>query len=129
MGKVHISEDLRNKLDKVLGMKNNDINPSSTPSGPAPKWNNEKINSPPPPPPIPPPPPPQPQPQQFYQQPPPQPPQFYQQPPQQPPQKIETLHSLSTFEYYEWGKLVFFSTVIGGIGITLGLKLGQIIFF
>jgi len=121
MGKLHISEDLRNKLDKVLGMKNNDINPSPTPSGPAPKWNNEKINSPPPPPP-PPPPPSQHQQQQFYQQSPPQPQQ--QQPP--PPKKEQ---SISTFEYCEWGKLVFFSTVVGGIGITLGLKLGQIIFF
>ena len=54
MGKIHIPDDLRNKLDKVLGIKMQDTKQNIN-VGPAPSWiGNKQEKSPPPPPPPPP---------------------------------------------------------------------------
>ena len=113
MGKVHISEELRNKLDNVLGMKTGDITSNSPSVAPAPKWSTEKNNSPPPPPPRPPPPPAPPDSPKIKTE---------------PKQKPEKINPISYNEYIEWGKIVFFTSVVGGIGLVLGVKMGTIIF-
>lgn len=99
MGKIHIPEDLKCKLDKVLAIKN-DKEEDSTPVGPAPKW---KVET----------------------------------PTTQPvlPVIKETINSikkcnpLDSLGYFDWGKIVFFTSFIGGIGLTLGVKIGRIIFY
>ncbi len=107
MGKLHISEDLKHKLDKVLNFKTDDNPKNDIPVGPAPKWNNEttadkviKTNK-------------------FE--------------PEKYEESIELLKKnyKHTFEigYLKIAKIVFFSSVIGGIGLTLGIKLGRIIFW
>ena len=130
MGKIEITEDLRNKLNKVLSYKSEDI--GDTAVGPAPKWK--------PPPPPPPPPPPEVQsPQMRYQAPLPQP------PPQPPPQPLPNqqdyyfIKSEAKFhkknkkkdkmKYSKITKVVFLSSIVAGIGITLGLKIANILFF
>jgi hypothetical protein len=140
MGKIEITEDLRNKLDKVLSYKSVDI--GDTAVGPASTWK---------PPQQPPQPqhqqPPQPQhqqpPQPQHQQPPHQPPPpQYQQPPQQPPPP-QYQHPLPNYinpiakshkkknkmKYDKITKVVFLSSVIAGIGITLGIKIANFLFF
>jgi hypothetical protein len=125
MGKIEISDDLRNKLDKVLSYKSVDM--GDTAVGPAPSWK-------PPQPPAPPPPPPQPlpPPQQPHQQPPPQP---LQQPHPTPPPQYYYVKSeknkkkKNNIKYYKISKVVFLSSVIAGIGLTLGLKIANILFF
>ncbi len=127
MGKIDISEDLRNKLNKVLSYKSVDI--GDTPVGPAPSWK----------PPIPKPPeqPPQQPPQQPleqhssqqhqqpHQQPPPQP---HPQPPQQ-YYNINPKKKKDKIKYYKITKIVFLSSVVAGIGMTLGFKIANILFF
>lgn len=120
MGKIDISEDLRNKLNKVLSYKSVDI--GDTPVGPAPSWK----------PPVPKPPeqPPQ-QPleqhsSQQHQQP------HQQQPPQLPPQQyynIKPKKKKDKIKYYKITKIVFLSSVVAGIGMTLGFKIANILFF
>ena len=118
MGKIEISDDLRNKLDKVLSYKSVDI--GDTAVGPAPSWK-------PPHPPAPPPqPPPQPH-QQPHQQPPPQP---TPQPPQYYYSKSEkNKKKKDKIKYYKITKVVFLSSLVAGIGLTLGLKIANILFF
>jgi len=121
MGKIEISDDFRNKLDKVLSYKSVDM--GDTAVGPAPSWK-------PPRPPAPPPPPPQLSPQS----PPPQPPVPPQSPPQQPPQYYylkpeKNKKKKDKIKYYKITKVVFLSSVVAGIGLTLGLKIANILFF
>lgn len=135
MGKIEISDDLRNKLDKLLLYKSKDI--GDTAVGPAPSW---KPPPPPPPPPLPPPPPPPPpfaQINSFQQQ--------LQQPQHQPQQptylpeiysqyyvknnKNKKKKKKDKIKYYKITKIVFFSSVVAGIGVTLGLKIANILFF
>ena len=141
MGKIEISEDLRDKLNKVLSYKSEDI--GDVPVGPAPKWK-----------------PPQPQLQPPLQQPlqqpplqpqqPPQPPLQPQQPPLQPPLQQPPLQPPLQPQYYfvkpevksnkknkkkdkmkysKITKVVFLSSIVAGIGITLGIKIATILFF
>ena len=127
MGKIEISDDLRNKLDKVLSYKSVDI--GDTAVGPAPSW---KPPQPPAPPQQPPPQPPQPPPQQQPQQPPQQPPQS---PLQYPPPQYyyvkpeKNKKKKDKIKYYKITKVVFLSSVVAGIGLTLGLKIANILFF
>jgi hypothetical protein len=129
MGKIDISEDLRNKLNKVLSYKSADI--VDTPVGPAPSW---KPHPPQPPPQLPPQPPPQ-LPTQPPTQPPPQlSPQPAPQPAPQQPQYYKVKHDKNKnkkdkIKYYKITKVVFLSSVVAGIGLTLGLKIANILFF
>jgi len=121
MGKIDISEDLRNKLNKVLSYKSADI--VDTPVGPAPSW---KPHPPQPPHQLPPQPPHQPPPQLPHQLP--------HQPPHQPPQYYKVKHDKNKkkkdkIKYYKITKVVFLSSVVAGIGVTLGLKIANILFF
>jgi hypothetical protein len=126
MGKIEITEDLRHKLNKVLSYKSVDI--GDTAVGPAPSWK--------PPPQPPQPPPQQPPPQQPQYQPPPQP-QYQQPPPQQTPPPLPNYITSTTkshkkknkMKYDEITKVVFLSSVIAGIGITLGIKIANFLFF
>lgn len=114
MGKIDISEDLRNKLNKVLSYKSVDI--GDTPVGPAPTWK----------PPVPKPPE---QPQQPLEQ---HSSQHYQQQPQPPPEQyynIKPKKKKDKIKYYKITKIVFLSSVVAGIGLTLGLKIANILFF
>ena len=129
MGKIEISDDLRDKLDKLLSYKSVDI--GDTAVGPAPSWKPPR-----------PPAPPQPQPQHPPQHPPQPPPQ----PPQQPPHlpQMSPQHNPAKYyfvkpeknkkkkdkiKYYKITKVVFLSSVVAGIGLTLGLKIANILFF
>jgi hypothetical protein len=134
MGKIEISDDLRSKLDKVLSYKSADI--GDTAVGPAPSWKPPAPN------------PPQP-PQQPLQQPPQPPPQqlpqhqqmpYLHQPQQQPHQQIpppqyyyvkpeKNKKKKDKIKYYKITKIVFLSSVVAGIGMTLGLKIANILFF
>ena len=126
MGKIEISDDLRNKLDKVLSYKSVDI--GDTAVGPAPSWK-------PPRPPVPPQQPPQQPHQQLPQQPSQQTPAPPQQPPQQPPPQYyyvkpeKNKKKKDKIKYYKISKVVFLSSVVAGIGLTLGLKIANILFF
>jgi len=107
MGKIHVSEDLKCKLDKVLSVKKIDNQPNETAIGPAPKWKNEimansvinpleeiilpKLN--------------------LIKEP------------------INNEKKNNIFNYFEWAKIVFFTSFIGGIGLTFGIKIGRIIFY
>ena len=130
MGKIEISDDLRNKLDKVLSYKSVDI--GDTAVGPAPSWKPPRPPAPPQPQPQhppqhPPQPPPQPQPQQ--------PPHLPQMSPQHNPAKYyfvkpeKNKKKKDKIKYYKITKVVFLSSVIAGIGLTLGLKIANILFF
>jgi hypothetical protein len=126
MGKIEISDDLRNKLDKVLSYKSVDI--GDTAVGPAPSWK-------PPRPPAPPQPQP-PHPPQHPPQPPPQPPPHLpQMSPQHNPAKYyyvkpeKNKKKKDKIKYYKISKVVFLSSVLAGIGLTLGLKIANILFF
>jgi len=44
------------------------------------------------------------------------------------PQKLHRLNTLNKLDYIKISKIVFISSIIGGIGITLGIKLGTILF-
>ena len=113
MGKIQISDDLRNKLNKVLSDKSSDI--EIIPVGPAPSWKPQQshLHEPP-------------------QQPPQQPPQH---PHQQPQQEFYYVKSNKNknkkdkIKYYKITKVVFLSSIIAGIGITLGIKIANILFF
>ena len=126
MGKIEISEDLRNKLNKVLTYKSADMGdvPFNTVSnvGPAPSWKPTLQQSAPPPPPPPPPPPSSP-PHQPHLQPHSMYPQYYYIKPDKNKKKKEKLN------YLKITKVVFLSSVVAGIGITLGLKIANILFF
>jgi hypothetical protein len=117
MGKIEISDDLRNKLDKVLSYKSVDM--GDTAVGPAPTWK---------------PPPPQ-QPQQQPSQPLPPPQQPPQQPHPTPPPQYYYVKSeknkkkKNNIKYYKITKVVFLSSIVAGIGLTLGLKIANILFF
>ena len=130
MGKIEISDDLRNKLDKVLSYKSVDI--GDTAVGPAPSWKPPRPPAPPQPQPQhppqhPPQPPPQPQPQQ--------PPHLPQMSPQHNPAKYyfvkpeKNKKKKDKIKYYKITKVVFLSSVVAGIGLTLGLKIANILFF
>lgn len=120
MGKIEISDDLRNKLDKVLSYKCVDM--GDTAVGPAPSW--KPPPAPPPPPPAPPQQPPQQPPQSLPQLPPQQPlPQYYYIKPEKNKKKKDKI------KYYKITKVVFLSSIIAGIGLTLGLKIANILFF
>ena len=129
MGKIEISDDLRNKLDKVLSYKSVDI--GDTAVGPAPSWKPPRPPARPPAlPQLPPqlPPPQQPQPPPHQPQPPPQqpqqpPPQYYYVKPEKNKKKKDKI------KYYKITKVVFLSSLVAGIGLTLGLKIANILFF
>ena len=129
MGKIDISEDLRNKLNKVLSYKSVDI--GDTAVGPAPSWKPPRPPARPPAlPQLPPqlPPPQQPQPPPHQPQPPPQqpqqpPPQYYYVKPEKNKKKKDKI------KYYKITKVVFLSSLVAGIGLTLGLKIANILFF
>ena len=130
MGKIEISEDLRNKLNKVLSYKSVDI--GVTAIGPAPSWKPPR----PPAPPQPQPPHPPPHPPQHPPQPPPQPPPHLpQMSPQHNPAKYyyvkpeKNKKKKDKIKYYKISKVVFLSSVVAGIGLTLGLKIANILFF
>jgi hypothetical protein len=139
MGKIEISEDLRSKLNKVLSYKSADIGDMAV--GPAPSWKPilQPQQPPPQPPQQPPPQPPQQPPPQPPQQPPPQPPpQPPQQPSQQPHQQLRSEYYVKSeknkkkkdkIKYYKITKIVFLSSVVAGLGITLGLKIANILFY
>lgn len=96
MGKVHISEDLKNKLDKVFNFKPSNISENDIPIGPAPKWQVEspKIDN--------------------------------------LPNKSPEIHSSKYhFNYlsFNYAGFIFFTSIISGIGISFGVKLGRIIFW
>ena len=122
MGKIEISDDLRNKLDKVLSYKSVDI--GDTAVGPAPSWKPPR-----------PPAPPQPQPQHPPQPPPQPPPHLPQMSPQHNPAKYyyvkpeKNKKKKDKIKYYKISKVVFLSSVVAGIGLTLGLKIANILFF
>jgi len=122
MGKIHISDDLRSKLNNVLSFKQSDINQSSPPVAPAPKWNNNLEHKKPPPPP-PPPPPNAPQPQSIPQSKQESTSSFEKTQPKKKKKKTKK------FNYYKYSKLVFITSVVAGIGLTFGLKIGNIIFY
>jgi hypothetical protein len=129
MGKIEISDDLRNKLDKLLLYKSKDM--EDTAVGPAPSWK---------PPPPPPPPPPFAEINSSQQQPPQKPQQPHQ---SQQPTYLPEIYSKyyvknnknkykkkkDKIKYYKITKIVFFSSVVAGIGVTLGLKIANILFF
>jgi hypothetical protein len=126
MGKIEISDDLRNKLDKVLSYKSVDI--GDTAVGPAPSWKPPRPPARPPelpqlPPQQPPPQQPQPPPQQPPQQPQQPQPQYYYVKPEKNKKKKDKI------KYYKITKVVFLSSVVAGIGLTLGLKIANILFF
>jgi len=144
MGKIEITEDLRNKLDKVLSYKSVDI--SDTAVGPASTWKPPQPQHQ-----HPPQPqhqnPPQPQHQHSPQHPPqpqyqhqPQPQPKYQHPPQPQHQHQHPLPNYinptakshkkkNKMKYDKITKVVFLSSVIAGIGITLGIKIANFLFF
>ena len=118
MGKIDISEDFRNKLNKILSYKSGDIGDMAV--GPAPSWKPPQPPVPPqPPPPHQQPPPYQPQPPQSQQM----PPQYYYVKPEKDKKKKDKI------KYYKITKVVFLSSVVAGIGLTLGLKIANILFF
>lgn len=100
MGKIHISDDLKNKLGKVLlPQKNNDSqNISEISVAPAPKWKVDPIKE-----------------ETTLVK----------------DNKIIQNINEKFFElgYLNWAKVVFFTSFIGGIGLTLGVKVGRIIFY
>lgn len=136
MGKIEISEDLRNKLNKVLSYKSADIGDMAV--GPAPIWKppqplsqpsqNPAPSNPPPPPPQPPP-----LPQQLHQ------PQFTTQSSQssQQSQQMQQQYYIKSsknkkkkkIKYFKITKIVFVSSIVAGIGLTLGLKIANILFY
>jgi len=145
MGKIEISEDLRNKLNKVLSYKSVDI--GDMPVGPARAWKPPPSQPPSQLPPQPPSQPPSQLPPQLPPQPPSQPPEQWlpQPPPIQQTQPIP-LHPQYYFvkpevkshkknkrkdkmRYSKITKVVFLSSIVAGIGITLGLKIANILFF
>jgi len=113
MGKIDISEDLRNKLNKVLSYKSTDI--GNIPVGPAQSWK-PTLHQPPHPP----------QPPHPHQ-----PPQPHQ--PHQPPQYYvkhdKNKKKKDKIKYYKITKVVFLSSVVAAIGVTLGLKIANFLFF
>jgi hypothetical protein len=137
MGKIEISDDLRDKLDKVLSYKSVDM--GDTAVGPAPSWKPPQQPAPPQQPsqPLPPPQQPHQQPpqQQHQQQPHQQPQQQHQQQHQQPPPQYyyvkpeKNKKKKDKIKYYKISKVVFLSSVVAGIGLTLGLKIANILFF
>ena len=127
MGKIEITEDLRNKLNKVLTYKSVDI--GDTAVGPASTWKPSQPQHQ------------QPQHQQPQHQQPQHQPQYqpqYQHPPQ--PQYQHPLPKYinptakshkkkNKMKYDKITKVVFLSSVIAGIGITLGIKIANFLFF
>ena len=101
MGKIQISDDLRNKLDKVLSNE-------TIPVGPAPSWK---------------------PPQSPLHEPNQQPPQQTQQPQQEFYYVKPNKNKKNKIKYYKFTKVVFLSSIIAGIGITLGIKIANILFF
>lgn len=99
MGKLHISEDLKHKLNKVLNFKTDEETETklnTTPLIEKPILKSQKVE----------------QKENIDNQ-------------------VDFLNLKTTFEisYFKIAKMVFFTSVIGGIGLTLGLKLGRIIFW
>lgn len=116
MGKLHISDDLKSKLDRVLGLKMDDKKQDIN-TGPAPRWegNQEKRKLPPPPPPPPPP-----------------------IPVKKEEEEDDFMTAVSSLKPRKRKKkkkkvnpiiVVFGGSVLVGIGLTLGFKLGKIIFY
>ena len=102
MGKIEISEDLRNKLNKVLSYKSIDI--GDTAVGPAPSWKPPNYSQP------------QVQPQV-------QPlPSYY-------VKSEKNKKKKDKIKYYKITKIVFLSSFVAGIGLTLGLKIANILFY
>lgn len=44
------------------------------------------------------------------------------------PKKLDRLNTSNKLDYMKISKIVFISSIVGGIGITLGIKLGTILF-
>jgi len=112
MGKVHISDDFKQKMNRVLSIKTDDFRPQlEIPSGPAPKWKMEdvqvgvgceKVDS-------------------VIER------------------GGEQIRYIKLYDddgflfermnYLKYAKIVFVTSVVGGIGLTLGVKIGNFIFF
>ena len=113
MGKIEISEDLRNKLNKVLSYKSTDI--GDTAVGPAPSWKPPNYSQP------------QVQPQVQPQEP------KLNMPSQPLPYNYlrseKNKKKKNKIKYYKITKIVFLSSFVAGIGLTLGLKIANILFY
>ena len=108
MGKVHIANDFKDKLNKVLSVKSEDTKlESECPVGPAGKWKmggekevisrKDEENG------------------RFIEE-----------------RIIVREEKKNLFEkmgYFKFVRIIFVGSVVGGIGLTLGLKIGKIIFF
>jgi len=109
MGKLKISDDLRGKLDNVLGAKSTDVKNDMPAIAPAPKWNNEKCNIPsqPPPPPL----------QKTFEK----------------NEERETFKDIEIEDiiYKKMKKkLILFSDgIFIGMGLILGIKIGTLLFY
>jgi len=114
MGKLKISDDLKNKLDSVLSIKSKDLDISNELAvGPAPKMvihEPRRHRSPSP------------------LLPPPPPPEFDDDDEEIYVRKKKGIN-FENISYFELTKIVFITSVIGGIGLTLGIKFGKIIFY
>jgi hypothetical protein len=111
MGKLNIPLDVKNKLENVLGAKMTDINETNT--APAPKWDSKKTITPPAPPPPPPPNIP-----------------FQETPSLNSPIKEEKRRDIIKKSSKIEEAIEFFGySVILGIGVSFGVKIGLILFY
>jgi len=109
MGRVHIENDFKDKLNKVLTVKSEDTkNGNECPVGPASKWKMEMlsenigvkadIGE-----------------RRIYEE------------------KIvvrdDKKNLFEKMGYLKFVRIIFVASVVGGVGLTLGLKIGHIIFF
>lgn len=113
MGKILISDDHKLKLEKVLSSKSGD-EITSPPVGPAPKWKIENLEK------------------QNYE--------LIKNDYKHNDYKNNDINGtvkhdekknifLENINYLKFSKIVFLTSVIGGIGLTLGIKIGRIIFY
>ena len=122
MGKIHIPEDLKNKLDRVLGIKMQDANQNIN-VGPAPSWTgNKQEKSQPPPPPPPPPLPIVNKVKEVIEE-----DDFMTAVTSIKPKKKKPKKRMET--KLDSVLMIFGGSVVIGFGLTLGFKLGKIIFY
>jgi hypothetical protein len=127
MGKLEISKELTDKISKSLQIKQTDIvdNSANKPivrkvDSPIKSFNKSKIDSP-----V----------KKTYEPPKQDSPikKFHKEshPKNTPishPKKLDRLNTSNKLDYMKISKIVFISSIVGGIGITLGIKLGTILF-
>jgi len=100
MGKIHISDDLKSKLNKVLSNRSPEDSINDSPVIPSPIWKNEVINEP-----V----------KEILQT-------------EQSIKKI-TKYRKVEIDYLEFMKFIFITSFCTGIGLTFGFKIGKIIFY